>query len=184
MRSQSQERILIGGVGYHWCGDGSWGLQAVETLSQQEWPSGVEFGQLDYGAIYVSQELAAAKPPYSAIVFLSAVERDREPGRVYGYSWQPRILEIEELQSRIREAGAGVIDLEHLLAIAQHFGALPKDTRIIEFEPADLSTGTELSPAGKAAIAAASALLREFIPNALEGSGTWEAGSVGRARGN
>jgi hydrogenase maturation protease len=159
----SQQRVLVAGVGYQWCGDASWGLKAVEALAQEQWPAFVEFTQFDYGAIYVSQELAAAQPPYSSIWFLCAVERDREHGSLRCYEWQALKLNAKDLQARIREAGAGVIDLDHLLAIAHHFQALPKRTFIIEFEPADLSTATELSAAGKTAISEAAHLIRQAL---------------------
>lgn len=43
------------------------------------------------------------------------------------------------MQARIREAGAGVIDLDHLLLLAEHFHALPADVEIIELEPVQTS---------------------------------------------
>ena len=52
----------------------------------------------------------------------------------------------EDLVARIREAGAGVIDPDHLLVIAQHFGALPDDVIVIELEPVDVTGGEDLSP--------------------------------------
>ncbi len=47
------------------------------------------------------------------------------------------------------EAGAGVISLENLLIVAQHFGALPADTSVVELEPVEKEWNTELSPLGE-----------------------------------
>ncbi|MDL1950530.1 hypothetical protein FBQ97_12045, partial [Acidobacteria bacterium ACD] len=50
----------------------------------------------------------------------------------------------EGIQARIREAGAGAIDLDHLLVIAQYFDALPDDVIVFEMEPVDVAGGEGL----------------------------------------
>jgi hypothetical protein len=67
---------------------------------------------------------------------------------------------MRELQERIREAGAGVIDLDHLLLIARHFGALPEEVACIELEPVDVVGGDGLSDAAAARLPEALALAR------------------------
>lgn len=148
-------RLLIGGVGYRWLGDASFGLAAVDALARHEWPLGVEIADLGYGALYVAQDLADAQPPYGRVVLIAGVQREREPGRLYRYGWQNKTVDAEELQARIREAGAGVIDLDHLLLIAEHFHALPADVEIIEWEPV-VASGEHLSPQ-------AALVLAEFV---------------------
>jgi hydrogenase maturation protease len=143
-------RVLIGGVGYWWQRDASFGLAAVEALAGRNWPTGVRVEKLDYGAIYVAQDLLAVDPPYERVVLVAGVERGREPGELYVSRWAGAELSPEELQVRIFEAGAGVIDLDHLLLIARHFGALPEDVVLIELEPVDSEGGIELSPAAAA----------------------------------
>jgi hydrogenase maturation protease len=141
-----QRRVLVGGVGYWWQRDCSFGLVACEHLSKQEWPRTVQITQLDYGALYVAQDLADAQPPYSRLVLIASAVRDREPGRLYIREWRPQPLDPEDVQARIREAGAGVVDLDHLLVIAQHFRALPPEVTLLEIEPVDTSGGEGLSP--------------------------------------
>ena len=145
-------RCLIGGVGYHWMRDSSFGLVAADALRASNLPPSVDLGALDYGAILVAQDLLDAKPPYTALVLIAATQRDREPGTLHEYRWSPPNESVDEIQSRIREAGAGVIDLDHLLVIANHFGALPDDVRIIEFEPVDSGGGEALSTQGQRAL--------------------------------
>lgn len=144
--SGSPARLLIGGVGYRWQRDASFGLAASDALAQMDWPPGVEVADLGYGAIYVAQDIADADPPYRRLILLAGVERGRAPGQVYIYQWPGASPDQDEIQARIREAGAGVIDLDHLLCIAQHFQALPEDVLLVEVEPLDTHGGEGLSP--------------------------------------
>ena len=147
-------RVLIGGVGYRWQGDLSLGLVAGDELARLDWPPGVEIADLGYGAIYVAQDLADAQPPYERVILLAGMARGREPGRIYCYRWEGVLPDADEIQARVREAGAGIIDLEHLLVVAQHFGALPKDVRIIELEHGGATAREELSADAEAMLPA------------------------------
>lgn len=141
-------RVLIGGVGYRWQRDASFGVAASDALAEQEWPECVEVMDLGYGAIYVAQDLLHADPPYDRLILLAGVERGREPGGLYRSRWEGELPDAEELQELMREAGAGILDLSHLLFIAMHFQALPREVILIELEPVDSSIGDELSPLG------------------------------------
>ena len=156
-------RVLVGGVGYWWQRDCSFGLVACERLSGLEWPPGVKVAQLDYGAIYVAQDLADASPPYERLVLVAGVERGREPGRVYARRWHGALPDAEEIQARIREAGAGVIDVDHLLVIAEHFRALPRDVLVLELEPVDAGPGDGLSPPVERQLPEITALVRDAV---------------------
>lgn len=138
-------RILIGGVGYRWQRDASFGLIASDALAHMEWPDQVDVADLGYGAIYVAQDLADAEPPYDRLILLAGVVRDREPGRVYRRRWSGTLPDAEEIQARVQEAGAGVVDVDHLLIIAEYFDALPDDVLVIEVEPVDATGGEGLS---------------------------------------
>ena len=153
-------RVLIGGVGYRWMRDASFGLVASDALAREPWPEDVEVADLGYGALYVALDLADARPPYERLVLLAGISRGREPGRLYRARWSPRHVDDAELQARIREAGAGVVDLDHLLVIAQHFGALPDDVICIELEPVDSEGGDGLSELAAARLPHALALAR------------------------
>jgi hypothetical protein len=52
------------------------------------------------------------------------------------------------------------VHVDHLLLIAQHFGALPADVRCIELEPVRTDGGTALSEAAAARLPEALALAR------------------------
>jgi hydrogenase maturation protease len=153
-------RVLIGGVGYRWQGDASFGLVASDALAREAWPDHVQVADLGYGALYVAQDLADADPPYTRLVLLAGVPRGRRPGELYCWRWQGPLPGAEEVQARVREAGAGVIDLNHLLVIANYFGALPADVVILEFEPIEVA-GADLSPAAAARLPEALAQARQ-----------------------
>lgn len=153
-------RVLVGGVGYWWQRDASFGLAAVDALADQPWPSGVRVEKLDYGAIYVSQDLLDVDPPYDRLVLIAGVERGRTPGALRVRRWRGSDAGPEEIQARIFEAGAGVVDLDHLLVIAAHFQALPEDVVLIELEPVDAGGGEELTPLAASRLAELSGLVR------------------------
>ena len=139
-------RVLIGGVGYRWQRDASFGLVVSDELSRLDWPPGIEVADLGYGAIYAAQDLADARPPYDRVILLTGMARGRTPGQIYRTRWEGSAPDPEDLVARIREAGAGVMDPDDLLGIAKHIGALPDDVIVIELEPVDVTGGEDLSP--------------------------------------
>ncbi len=139
-------RVLIGGVGYRWMSDASFGLVASDELAKLDWPPGIKVDDLGYGALLVAQDLAMADPPYDRLILIAAVNRGRPAGQIYRTFWTGELPGEEEIQERVREAGAGVVDLDHLLIVGQQFQALPPDVLVFEVEPEDRSPGTELSP--------------------------------------
>ncbi len=161
-------RVLIGGVGYHWFGDASFGIVAAAELARLDWPPGVDVVELDYGAFYVGMDLGDADPPYERAILLSAAERGREPGRLYRTRWEGALPDAEEIHERMLEAGGGVVDLDHLLVIAGHLGGLPEDVITIEIEPTDMTGGDALSPGARELLDEAVALVRDEVLAAAE----------------
>ncbi len=143
--STKPARVLIGGVGYRWMSDASFGVIASDALAKLDWPPGIKVDDLGYGALLVAQDLSMADPPYDRLILLAAVNRGRPTGQIYRNTWSGELPSEEEIQERVREAGAGVVDLDHLLIVSQQFQALPPEVVIIEVEPVDRSPGTELS---------------------------------------
>ena len=155
-------RVLIGGVGYRWMGDGSFGLAVTDLLAQEAWPADVEISDLGYGALYVSLDLLDKQPPLDRLILIAATVRDRAPGALSVTRWQNTTPEsLDEVQARVREAGAGVIDLDHLLSIASHFSALPDDVICIELEPVELTGRDGLSEVAAELLPRACALARD-----------------------
>lgn len=149
-------RVLIGGVGYRWFGDGSFALLTADALAELPWPEGVDVLDLGYGALHVAMDLGDVDPPYDRVVLLAVTERGREPGRLYRFDVPPAVPDLQDVQDRMYEAGAGVLDVDHLLVIGRHFAALPDDVVVVELEPEPGTLGDQLS-------AAAQVLLPEAI---------------------
>lgn len=156
-------RVLIGGVGYRWFGDASFGLVASDELARLDWPEGVDVEDLGYGALHVAFDLAEADPPYERAVLIAVTHRGREPGRLYRFQYDGAKPDPEEVQARMYEAGAGVIDLDHLVVIGRHLGAVPDDVVAIELEPHPGTTGDALSPAARALLPHAIDLVRREV---------------------
>ncbi len=142
--------ILIAGVGYQFLGDLSFGPKLVERLQDMTWPEEVRVEDFGYGPLAILDwfEESPGKR-FERAILAGAVERGREPGTLTTYSWIAGAPDPELVQERILEAGAGVISLENLLIVAQHFGALPADTSVVELEPVEKEWNTELSPLGE-----------------------------------
>jgi hydrogenase maturation protease len=153
-------RVLIGGVGYRWFGDGSFALLAADALAELPWPEGVEVIDLGYGALHVAMDLGEADPPYDRVVLLAVTERGRECGRLYRFHAPPTVPDPQDVQERMYEAGAGVLDLDHLLVIGRHFAALPDDVVVVELEPEPGTLGDQLSVAAQTLLPEAVELVR------------------------
>ena len=133
-------RTLIGAVGYRNLSDLSIGPNLLTALQALEWEPGVEVEDVSYGPIAVVQNLED-RPPYDRMVFLSAAQRGRVPGRIYRTEWRHELPSEDEIQARITEAITGVIDLDNLLVIAQYFRVLAPEVVVIEVEPVEIESG-------------------------------------------
>ncbi len=140
------KRVLIGGVGYQNMRDLSVGPNVVPALAELEWDEGTEIVHLHFGPIHVVQWLEERPGHFDRMVFVAAVARGRMPGGVYSYRWQGLLPDAEEIQQRIGEAVMGVIDLDNLLIVAQHFGVLTADVVVVEVEPEDTGWGVGFTP--------------------------------------
>jgi hydrogenase maturation protease len=138
--------VLIAGVGYTNLRDLSVGPFLVPRLREMDWPEGVEVDDWSFGPIAVVQRLQDRPGYYDRIVFVSAAERGREPGSVYRGKWEGHLPDPAEIQDRMGEAVTGVISLDNLLVITQHFGVLPSEVIVVEVEPLDTGWGPAFSP--------------------------------------
>ena len=139
-------RILIGIVGYRNLSDLSVGHNLMAELQALEWEPGVEIEDLSFGPIAVVQNLEA-RPAYDRMIFLSATQRGRAPGRIYRSEYRQELPSDEEIQGRIVEAVTGVVDLDNLLVIAQHFRVLAEEVIIVEIEPIEVEFAEKCSDA-------------------------------------
>lgn len=136
---------LIGGVGYRWQGDLSFGLAVFDLLASRKLPPHVTVADLGYGAIYAAQDIADMHPPVEQLVLVAGTVRDRKPGEWYAFRWDGAAPDADRVQALIREAGAGVVHVDHLLAVGVFLKALPPDVFVVEVEPNAHLQGETLS---------------------------------------
>ena len=164
--------LLIAGVGYAHLRDLSFGMEMVERLQAMDWPEDVRIEDFGYGPIAILhwfEETPGRR--FDRAIFVGAMERDREPGTLVTYDWIPRALDPDDVQARICEAVTGVISLENLLIIAQHFDILPRRTTVIEIEPPDKEFGLGLSPLGEERMDEVIAWIRHAVGTTAEHAG-------------
>lgn len=143
----SSNATVVAGVGYRWQGDLSFGPVVVDALSELDLAVGVRSLDLGYGAIYAAQDVADLNPPCDRLVLIAGTVRERPQGRLYEFMWDGALPSDEIVQALIREAGAGVIHIDHLLVVGTFLGALPRNVYVIEAEPTAARHGEHLSPA-------------------------------------
>lgn len=145
-------RVMIAGVGYPNLRDLSIGPVLIPRLRDMAWPAEVEVDDWSFGPIAVMQRLEEQPGYYDRIVFLTAVSRGREPGAVTSFRWDGVLPDPEEIQERVGEAVMGIISLDNLLIICQHFGVFPDDVRIVEIEPDSSDFGLDFTPCVEASL--------------------------------
>ncbi len=154
-------RVLVGGVGYRFLRDLSFGPLLTDGLQKEKWPEGVEIEDLSYGPVAILHNLDA-RPPYDRLVLVAGVKRGRPPGSVTQYRWDGHLPDDEEIQARVEEAGSGVISLDNLLVFLTYFRRMPQDVVVIEIEGAHEDWGEGFSPEVESATPQVVAMIREL----------------------
>lgn len=162
--------ILLAGVGYSHLSDLSFGPLLVERLQEMPWPQEVHIEDFSYGPIGVLMRLEDEPAQYERAIIAGAAERDRPPGTLNIYRWEGGPDDPEQVQARIAEAVTGVIGLENLLVIMDHFGVLPPHTTVIELEPFEHEWGMDLSLQGQRRLDEAVAWIQSEINRISEPS--------------
>ncbi len=162
-------RVLVVGVGHPFLRDLSIGPVLVPELSRLDWPAGVEVDDWSFNPIAIVQRLEALPEPYDRIVVLSAVERGRPPGTISRYRWSGDLPDAAEIQQRVGEAVMGIINLDNLLIVGQHFGAFPPEVLVVEVEPEDTSWGDGFTPRITAALPEIIATVRRAATDGVDG---------------
>ncbi len=161
-------RTLIGGVGYRFTRDLSFGPLVIDRLRREPWPDWIELEDLSYAPIAIVQRWIEARP--DRLILIGAVPRDDRPaGMLYRYRPTGILPDPDEIQFRVGEALTGVISMDNLLVLTRVFGALPRDVEVIEVEPADKGWGEGLSAAVAEAMVPVVELLREEARRGRDG---------------
>lgn len=170
-------RMLVGGVGYRFMRDLSFGPLVVDRIRGEHWLTDVEIEDLSYAPVAIAQRWMDSRP--GRLVLVGAVARgDRPAGTICRYCPTGVLPDPYEIQLRVGEALTGIISLDNLLVVSRAFGALPRDVEVLEIEPADSGWGDGLSTPLQSAVPKVIAALREII----EPLGSPAEGSTGKER--
>lgn len=131
--------MLVAGVGHRLWRDLSAGIDWMNRLRELRWPEHVVIEDFGFGAIAMMQQLEDT--PYDRAIFLGAEIRGRPAGTLHATRYFPHDPAPDLVQAHMTEAGGGVVTIESLLVIIEHFKVLPRETWIIEAEPADTGWG-------------------------------------------
>ena len=162
-------RALVGGFGRPGMRDLDIGRPLVRYLESLTWGAGVVVEDLCYAAPLVLHRLQELEP--AKVVLVGAALRGGAPGALRRYPLRGGPPRAEQVQRSLEESVQGVVDIDHTLAIARHYGALPPETVIIEVEPADCSFGPGFSETLAASFDAIVALVREELGRPGENAG-------------
>lgn len=142
---------LVAGIGNPWAGDLDLGPRFVRRYRGHGWPAGVVLEELTVAAHRVLHRLWELRP--AALVVVAGFPRGDHPGTVRRYRPACDTADEAEIQQRLGESAAGVIDLDHILAVTSYFRALPDDTVVVEVEPARTAFSDRLSDTVSARLA-------------------------------
>lgn len=154
--------VLVGGIGLPWLRDLDFGTRFVWRAETLDWPDGVVVEDLSYAAHRVLHRLQELEPV--KVVLVGAMPRAGDPpGTVRRYRLDLTPPDPEEVHARLAEAVGGIIDLDHTLAVARYWRALPEDTVVIEVEPEDREFGLGFSDVVAAAMVPVTELVRTEV---------------------
>ena len=118
------------------------GPDLKERLESVEWAGHqVEIKEMNWGPVAIVQDFQASKASYDRMVLVAAVARGGKTGAVTCRRWIGGELGAMAIQQRIFEAVTGIISVDNLLVIGEHFGIWPRELIVIEVEIPDDSVG-------------------------------------------
>lgn len=152
-------RALVGGFGVPGLRDLDFGRNFVSYSEHLDWPDDVVVEEIPSSALLVLHRLQELRPAKLVIVAAASRGPDR-PGSVRRYHLlDPPAVDVHEQGA---DALTSEVDLDHSLALARQWGALP-ETVVIEVEPAETTLGLGFSEEVGAAIDRILALVREEL---------------------
>jgi len=136
-------QVLIGLVGYYQFVRGyPIGPELSERLHAHAWPNDVvSFKEMNWGPIAIVQDFQASDETYERIVLVTAVDRGLKTGTVTCRQWLGGKLDVLSVQDRVFEAVTGIINVDNLLVIGEHFGIWPKELISVEVQLGDHTFG-------------------------------------------
>jgi len=135
-------KIGIGLVGYYQFVRGyPIGPTLKEHIDVADWADDVEIKEMNWGPIAIVQEFQAEKINYDRFLLITAVDRGLPAGTVTCRRWVGGEIDIMDIQDRVFEAVTGIISMDNLLVIGEHFKIWPKEVITIEAQVVDTAMG-------------------------------------------
>jgi hydrogenase maturation protease len=145
-------RVMIGTIGYFNLRDYSIGPNLLAALQKMQWPAGVEVDEMNWGPIAIVQQFQSLPTPYDRVIFLTARSCGRPVGTMTLRRWVGGLPDAENIQARISEAVTGVISVDNLLIIGEHFNIWPEEVFLVDVEPGKEEMGETFTPEVEAVI--------------------------------
>ncbi|MEO7905709.1 MAG: hypothetical protein ABIT06_01935 [Saprospiraceae bacterium] len=141
------KKIFIGTVGYHNLRNHSIGPAILPQLQEMHWPPGVDIEELNWGPIAIVQKFQSHPVIYDRVILISAIERlGRKQGEITLFQWHGGLPDPELIQRCIGDAVTGVISVENLLIIGEHFKIWTGETILVDIEPGPEEAGETFTP--------------------------------------
>lgn len=135
-------KVGIGLVGYYQFVRGyPIGPTLKEHIDAADWSNDVEIKEMNWGPIAIVQEFQAEKINFDRFLLITAVDRGLPAGTVTCRRWVGGEINVLDIQDRVFEAVTGIISMDNLLVIGEHFKIWPKEVITIEAQIADTAMG-------------------------------------------
>lgn len=136
-------------------------LPRIESLS---WPKSVVVEEMNWGPIAIVQYFQALKIPFDRVIFLVAIERaSRKTGDISIYRWMGGLPDETQIQACVGDAATGVISVENLLVIGEHFEIWPKKVFLVDVEPGKEQAGEHLTPEVESRVPEILSILEQLV---------------------
>ena len=140
------KKTFIGTVGYHNLRNHSIGPALLPKLQKMKWVNGVELDELNWGPIAIVQKFQSLPIPYDRVILIAAIERpERKVGDITVYKWMGKLPDEELIQRCVGDAVTGVISVENLLIIGEHFKIWTGETFVVDIEPGSEEAGEDFT---------------------------------------
>ncbi len=140
------KKTFIGTVGYHNLRNHSIGPALLPQLQKMKWAEGVDIDELNWGPIAIVQKFQSLPTPYDKVILIAAIERpERKIGDITVYKWMGKLPDEVMIQRCVGDAVTGVISVENLLIIGEHFKIWTGETFVVDVEPGPEEAGEDFT---------------------------------------
>ena len=140
------KNVLIGTVGYHLLSNHSVGPILLPQIQSISWNGSVTVEEMKWGPVAIVQYFQTLEKPFDKVIFLVAIERpERKIGDISVFQWMGHLPSEKQIQACVGDAATGVISVENLLVIGEHFKIWPKEVFLVDVEPGAEQAGEHLT---------------------------------------